>query len=403
MHLFELLHKTFKDKLPQVHKTRLKSLMTICKATISGNKLYLTALGRAISNENKECSNIQKVDRLLGNGVLLRERDDFYKVMLSTLIQEQTIPWIHIDWTCINPVTNLYALRASASMPGRTIVIYEKCYPKKQENNPVTHKEFLNKLKSLLPKSVKPVIVTDAGFRAEWFAYILQLGWDFVGRLRNRNAVWIGDTHDWCLSSSYFEQATSKPTYLGQGLLTKKMQVPGHFVLYKQKPKNRKTLTINKKGKRKGGMNPRHSAASNEPWILFTSLSKASVQPDCITNIYRQRMRIEENFRDTKCPHYGFGLKDSLTKCPQRMDILLLIGAIATFGAWLAGLHTKSIGNATDFQAHSAKYRTSLSLVYLGKRALNKTIQLTQKTFDKLLLLLYQCALSAQQEIHHYG
>lgn len=55
-HLNELLHKTFEVKLPKIHKNRLKSLMTACEAAVSNNKLYLTGLGRSISNTNKECS-----------------------------------------------------------------------------------------------------------------------------------------------------------------------------------------------------------------------------------------------------------------------------------------------------------------------------------------------------------
>lgn len=105
-------------------------------------------------------------------------------------------------------------------------------------------------MKALLPVSVKPIIVTDAGFRGLWFNYILKLGWDFVGRLRNKNAVCMGDTSTWCLSSSYFQLATSKPTYIGHGLLTEKGKVPAHFVVYKGAPKGRKTLTLNTKKQR---------------------------------------------------------------------------------------------------------------------------------------------------------
>jgi hypothetical protein len=147
MHVFQLLHKTFKEKLPQIHLTRLNSLMAVCGTSVSDNKLCLTGLGRAISNTNKESSNIQKVDRLLGNGLLQVERQSLYKVMLSFVVTSGTSPWIHIDWTCINATTNLYVLRASLSMKGRSIVLYEECHPKKIENNHATHKEFLNKLK----------------------------------------------------------------------------------------------------------------------------------------------------------------------------------------------------------------------------------------------------------------
>ncbi|MFA6304112.1 MAG: IS4 family transposase [Legionella sp.] len=403
MHLSELLHKNFEDKLPQVHKMRLKSLMTICEAAISNNQLMLTSLGRALSNLNKESSNIQKVDRLLGNGHLHAERSIFYKIMICHLIHENSTPWIHIDWTCINPVTNLYALRASMSMPGRSIVIYEESYPKKNENNHATHKAFLNQLKNLLPQSVKPIIITDAGFRAPWFAYILQLGWDFVGRLRNKNAVCEDGSSSWCLSSSYFERATSKPTYIGHGVLTEEGKVPAHFVLYKGKSKYRKSLTLNKKSRRNSGKSKRYSKSQNEPWLLVSSLNAASVKPELITNIYRQRMRIEENIRDTKCHHYGLGLKDSLTKCHQRMNILLLIAAIATFTAWLAGIFTKSVGKAADYQAHSAKFTSALSIVFLGRRVLKGKLTLTQEEFERTLRSLYKLGEENQREIYHYG
>lgn len=56
------------------------------------------------------------------------------------------------------------------------------------------------------------------------------------------------------------------------------------------------------------------------------------------------------------------------------MDILLLIAAIVTWAAWLAGLITILAGNASDFQAHSAKFTQSLSVVYLSREAIKKQI-----------------------------
>ena len=173
MQLVRLLHNLFKKELPFVPKTRLQNLLDACKIAIQSNKLYLTGLGRELSNKNKTCSNIQKIDRLLGNLHLQKEQNDFYKVMFSYLIQDNSRPWLHVDWTCISSVTNLYVLRASLSMTGRSIVIYEECHPKKKENNHATHKAFLNQLKKLLPPSVQPIIVTDAGFRGPWFQHIV--------------------------------------------------------------------------------------------------------------------------------------------------------------------------------------------------------------------------------------
>ena len=287
-------------------------------------------------------------------------------------------------------------------MKGRSIVVYEATYPKKNENNHTTHKRFLDQLKALLPSFVKPVIVTDAGFRGPWFNYIIKLGWDFVGRLRNKNAVCLDGESTWCLSSEYVEQATAKPAYIGHGLLTHDGKIPVNFVVYRGKNQERHRLNRYKK-RSLCGMSKRHSQAAKEPWVLVTSLNAAKLNPVLIVNIYRQRMRIEENIRDTKCPHYGLGLKNSLTLSPQRMNILLLIGAIANFIAWLAGLFIKSIGKAADFQAHSAKFTSALSYVFLGRRVLKKKLPMSQVQFESTLEMLAQNAVLVQQEIHHYG
>lgn len=110
----------------------------------------------------------------------------------------------------------------------------------------------------------------------------------------------MSNTADWSLSSTYFEQATAQPIYIGHGLLTHETRLPTNFVLYKSPRKGRKTLTLNKKKKRSGGKNKAYSKSHKEPWLLVTSLAEAKIKPFLVVNIYRQRMRIEENIRDTK-------------------------------------------------------------------------------------------------------
>ena len=109
-------------------------------------------------------------------------------------------------------------------------------------------------------------------------------------------------------------------------------------------------------------------------------------------------MRIEENFRDSKDSHYGLGLKDSLTRTPERMTVLLLIAAIATFAAWITGLITVFTGKAADFQAHSAKFTRSLSMVYLGREAIKKRLVISESQFFNALNLLLQMVIENQLE-----
>lgn len=117
-----------------------------------------------------------------------------------------------------------------------------------------------------------------------------------------------------------------------------------------------------------------------------------------VVNIYRQRMRIEENFRDTKCHRYGLGLNNSLTKIPERMAILLLIATIATFAAWLSGINAKINGIASDFQAHSAKFTRSLSMVYLGREVIKKHRDVTHPELGEAFRALLQIVIDTQLE-----
>lgn len=385
MQLMRLLHNTFEKQLPGVHKTRLNNLMKASETLIRVNKLSLTALGRNLSEQNKPRSNIKKMDRLVGNKHLQDESILFYKSMTASLINEGSCPWIHIDWSCICSLTKLYFLRASLSMSGRSIVIYEECHPKKNENNHSVHKAFLQRLKNVLPPLVKPVIVTDAGFRALWFSEVLKMGWDFVGRLRNKNLICLANTDDWQLSKSLYQGANAKAKKLGRAILTEKLQVPVNLVLYKGKKKNRHKLKQNKKNS-KCGRSKRYAKAHKEPWLLVTSLVTSAQET---VKMYHQRMRIEENIRDTKCARFGFGLKESRTHSSERMKILLLIAAIATFACWVAALVTRQNGTASDYQAHSSKFKSVISSVYLGREALKRGINITGKKFSIFIQLLF--------------
>ena len=126
------------------------------------------------------------------------------------------------------------------------------------------------------------------------------MGWDFVGRLRNQNLVRFAHTSTWQLSNILYKNAKGTPKYLGHGVLTNRLKVPAHFVIYKGKKKNRHRFNKNKTCS-DASQSKRYAKAHNEPWLLVTSLLLSADMPKQITQIFRQRMRIEENIRDTKC------------------------------------------------------------------------------------------------------
>lgn len=84
------------------------------------------------------------------------------------------------------------------------------------------------------------------------------------------------------------------------------------------------------------------------------------------------------------------------------MAILLLIAAIATWAAWIAGLITALTGKASDFQAHSAKFTQSLSVVYLGREAIKKKLVVSISQVVNAIKTLATMVIDAQLEQHVY-
>ena len=76
--------------------------------------------------------------------------------------------------------------------------------------------------------------------------------------------------------------------------------------------------------------------------------------------------------------------------------------AIATWAAWLAGLIVLSEGKAPDFQAHSAKFTQSLSVIYLGREAIKKRIAVSRSQLLVAINTLAKMVIEAQLEKHVY-
>ena len=76
-------------------------------------------------------------------------------------------------------------------------------------------------------------------------------------------------------------------------------------------------------------------AREREPWQLAASHSLSTLKASQIAAIYAKRMQIELAFRDMKSHRYGCASEDSLTRKGRRLEILLLIHALAGFAACL--------------------------------------------------------------------
>jgi hypothetical protein len=88
--------------------------------------------------------------------------------------------------------------------------------------------------------------------------------------------------------------------------------------------------------------------------------------PVQVVKAYRQRMQIEEMFRDTKSYRYGWSFVESRSTSLKRIEVMLCIAAIAQVVVYLAALNAEHHKRHLQYQANSTKNRRVLSLFTLG-------------------------------------
>jgi hypothetical protein len=85
-----------------------------------------------------------------------------------------------------------------------------------------------------------------------------------------------------------------------------------------------------------------------------------------IVEVYRKRMSIECTFRSLKFHQFGFSFEDSQSAGAARLQILLLIHALATFLLWLVGKLAESRKLRPAYESNNRKDRPTISLLTLG-------------------------------------
>lgn len=332
-----ILQKSLSNAFSQMHRARVKALLDGVSAVIRGRRLVLMDLARACVGFERVRAPLKKLDRLLGNEHLHAEKQLIYAGMAKWLLNCPR-PIIIVDWSDLQRHGLKFLLRAGVPVKGQTLTVLEEVYEEHEKQKPHIEREFLRRLRALLPKGVRPIIVTDAGFKRPWFRAVRKLGWDYVGRVRGaRTHVRLGVADERMRVGELYERATAKAQRFEYAGLGQQDVLRCNLVLYRKGKCGR--IRTTHRGKRSQSIqSQRAEKAAQEPWLLASSLSDKEFTAKQIVNIYAKRMQIEKSFRDLKCVQYGCAFDHSLTRSCARLSILLLIHALATFVAWLSGL-----------------------------------------------------------------
>ena len=348
-----------------VHKKRMVAVMFLTSALMTGRKLSVTGLGRAICNHTHTKHNIKRADRLIGNAALNQERLIIYKAMAKLIIGQQRRPVILIDWSDLSADREFHMLRASIPVDGRAMTIYEESHHQRCDGNPHVQKRFLQKLSAVLPHHCHPIIITDAGFRTPWFRAVEELGWDYIGRVGGHMMLSPQGEDDWVRVECVFETATARGRYLGKIDLVRKHPLTCHAYLLKKKKKGRIKKTVF--GARCAMKHSEKNAhRERTPWLIVTSLDHHYASTKQILNLYKTRMQIEEGFRDIKNSRWGLAFNEARCTTTYRYENLLLVAHLATFAVWLIGKIAELKHWHRHYQANTVTTEKVLSTFFLG-------------------------------------
>ena len=364
----------------KMHKVRRAALASCVSSLLNGAKASVTSMGRGISSSAYEKHRIKQADRLLSNKHIHTERISIYRAIYTQYANASSRPIILIDWSDLDTHKGCFLLRASVAFNGRGVAIYQEVHGMSTKEKRCTHKAFLAKLNTIIDDDVKPIIVTDAGYKTTWFREVIALGWDFAGRVR-KPMMYVNQKEDWEHTSELYKRATSQPIGFTSHIC-RSQPLACTLVLFKGKNKGRHSLTRHNIA-RQSKCSKVHARGATDPWLIATSLPRTKSLGKKIVAIYRLRMQIEEEFRDIKSSLFGLGFEHHKSRCVQRIAILILIATLASILANIIGLAILMAGLHRRYQANTVKTRRVLSFHYLGLRGfVDKRFKLLCEQFE---------------------
>jgi hypothetical protein len=386
MRAISVLQKCLRSSLAPMHALRRHAVLQAVQAAITGRRLTLIDIARSWPGVQWVRAPLKAFDRLLSNRHLHGERESLYADMGRWLLRGPR-PVILVDWSDLKADRSWCLLRAAVPVHGMALPVLDMVFAGHENGSPKAEKRFLQRLKAVVPPSMRPIVVTDAGFRSGWFQAVSALGWDWVGRLRGQallRPVQAAEEEPWVACRALYAQASTRARELPAMHVTRGKRLASRVVLYRKALQGRKHRNYH--GKVSSNSTSRQCAArERDPWLLVASPTLDTISASELVAIYRRRMQIEASFRDLKSHRYGLGLKNSLTRSGARLQVLLLIGALAGFASWVAGLAAQADGTARRLWPNHST-RQLYCTVRIGREALTRGWPMT--SIDRWIQLL---------------
>lgn len=281
--------------------SQAKTLAELTAAALAVGRATLAAIGRQVAGPTTAKHRIKRVWRFCANPRV--EVSGAMAGLIDRLSRRRKKPLlVALDWV---EVRNFHTLMAAVVRRGRAVPVLWASYPEwrlfRSQNS--LEEGLLRLLRTLVPAGVRIIILADRGFgRAELAKTCREIGVSFVLRIKPDVRV-------------------RHPRYAGR--LDDLPIRPGCWrTLQGAEYRSDGVVRVNVAIRWKKGLPPKR----NEPWFLMTDLGRSAV---AISDLYAQRMTVEELFRDEKSCRNGSALRLTQMTRADRLDRLLIILALA--------------------------------------------------------------------------
>lgn len=353
-----------------LHVKRAQALRAAVLALVLGGAVSLSGIARRLQGPVMLRHRIKRIDRLLGNSAVWASRDELYHAVSARWLVDLKQVLIVVDWSDMTADQKWHLLRASVAVEGRSVTLYEEVHPQKRYGNPRVHKRFLQRMAQMVPAGCQVIVMTDAGFRSSWFQLVAARGWDWIGRIRNRDLL-RGADGPWQPAKDFYPRATTSARDLGRFTYVRSNPIACRLALIKQASKGRHRLNLSGK-KSKCQQSTKNARAQSEPWLLASAIGLAHLSVQAIVKLYGQRMRIEQSFRDLKNQRLGMGLSSARSRGRMRLEMLLLLAHLASFVLRLIGEAAKQEQLELQFQSTNRRQRHEISVMTLARRVIDE-------------------------------
>jgi hypothetical protein len=328
-HTRDVLDEIFGE---DVHLARVRSMANGVTGVLNATMVSVSAIGRAYAEVAHigPKSGVKQVDRLLSNdGVELNE---IGRAWVRYVVGTTPEVVLSMDWTDFDDDDHTTLVVALATTHGRATPLAWKTVAKSQLKERRTKNELamVKRLHSWLPESVRVELLADRAFGyQELYALLEEIGWRYTIRFRENIVIYDGDGP--ALPATAYVPSNGRAFKVVAPKVTRKrFEIPAIVAV-----------------KRKG---------MKEAWCLATS--RAADDPSEIVRTYSRRFSIEETFRDTKDITFGFGLRATHIRDPERRDRILFLVAIAHTLLTLLGAASEASGLDRRLKSNTSKKRT---------------------------------------------